>query len=542
MGQRALEESFGFSFGGPEDYEFTTAVARIPGGTVVGGEVDQTVSNPETTSPYVGIVSRFAEGGQQLWQDRFSSGGNVYVEDVAASDSAVVASGTVSGSLTGVPVAGEYDAFVRWYTPDGDLVRQFQFGVDSDPVTAPYGQDSAETVALTDSALFVGGYTHGSLDGPSAGGVDAFVRRYALDGTLLWGRQFGSAGVDGIFEMKAVGDRIYVAGYTTGALAGDADAHGDVFVAALSAETGEQLWIRQLSSPDYDQVEAFDVGATQLYVGGVTAGVLPGAAAHGGQRDGWVAALDLDGTLAWVRQLDTAAEVRGLAAAWPGVVAAGFTSGVVEDGYEGTGDLFVRAYDEAGTPVWTRQFGGAQDQGDTIEDAAAAPDGVYIAGYGTGGLFGGNVGSVDSFVARFALFQPDTMAGRVGAPLVGADSYAPQKLSTVSGSVARAGTTRFRVVTQNDGEVRSAFRIRGCGDRPGVRVRYFAGSREITRAVHDGWRTPVLRVGQHQAITVRARASADAELGLRSCRVESRSADRRVGEDRVTLSIRVTRR
>jgi hypothetical protein len=439
-------------------------------------------------------------------------------------------------------VAGDYDAFVRWYTPDGDLVRQFQFGVDSDPVTAPYGDDSAESVGLTDSALFVGGDTHGSLDGPSAGGVDAFVRRYALDGTLLWGRQFGSAGVDGIFELKAVGDRIYVAGYTTGALASDVDSHGDVFVAALSAETGEQLWIHQLGSPEYDQVEALDVGASHVYVGGVTAGVLPGAAAHGGQRDGWVASYDLDGTLEWVRQVNTPAEVRGLAAASPGVVAAGDTSGVVGDGSGGSGDLFVRAYDTAGTPVWTRQFDGALDSGDIIEDATAAPDGVYITGYGGGGLFSGNVGSVDSFVARFTLFQPDAVAGRVGAPLVGANTYAPQKLSTVSGSVARAGATRFRVVTQNDGEVASAFRIRGCGDRPGVRVRYFLGTREITSAVRDGWRTPVLGVGQHQAITVRVKASADAVLGPRSCQVESRSAGRRIGEDRVALSIRVTRR
>jgi hypothetical protein len=38
------------------------------------------------------------------------------------------------------------------------------------------------------------------------------------------------------------------------------------------------------------------------------------------------------------------------------------------------------------------------------------------------------------------------------------------------------------------------------------------------------------------------KASADAVLGPRSCQVESRSAGRRIGEDRVALSIRVTRR
>ena len=541
VGQRALEESYGFSFGKPGDYEFARAVAPVPGGTVVGGYVAPQATAEDPAPPYVGIVTRFNAGGRQVWQDRFTSGRNVYVEDVAASSSAVVAAGTVSGSLTGEPVAGEYDAFLRWYTPDGDLVRQSQFGVGVDPQTAPYGQDSAESVALADGFLYVGGYTHGSLDGHSAGESDAFVRKYAADGTLLWARQFGTSAVDAVFEIKAHGNRVQVAGFTKGALVGDADPDGDVFIAELSADTGEPVWTRQLGTPLYDQVEAFDVGATHLYVGGVTTGVFPGTGASGEQRDGWVASFDRTGALEWVRQLDTAAEVRGLAAVRRGVVAAGYTSGIVAEGYDGTGDVFARAYDDAGTPVWTRQFGGEPERGEIIEDAATGPNGVYVAGYGNGGLFGGEVGSVDSFVARFALHQPDSMAGRAGAALVGADSYAPQQVSTASASVARDEVTRFRVVTQNDGEVASAFRIRGCGDGAGVRVRYFAGTREVTAAVRDGWRTPVLRVGERQGITVRVRASAGAELGPHSCQVVSRSADRRIGVDRVALSIRVVR-
>ena len=541
-GQRALVESFGFSFGAPGDDEFARAVAPIPGGTVVGGYVAPQQTAEDPAPPYVGIVTRFDEGGRQVWQDRFQSGANLLLEDVAASSKAVVAAGTTSGSLTGEPVAGEYDAFVRWYTPDGDLVRQLQFGVGADPATDPYGQDSAETVALADDgSLYVGGYTHGSLDGPSAGQADAFVRRYASDGTLLWARQFGTAAVDAVFELKVDGDRVYAAGFTEGAMAGDADPDGDVFLAALSADTGETQWTRQLGTPDYDQVEAFDVSATHLYVGGATTGAFPGATPSAGQREGWFASYDHTGAQEWVRQIDTATEVRGLAAARPGVVAAGYSSGRLDEGAAGTGDVFARSYDETGTLLWNKRFGGDPDRGEIIEDAAAAPNGVYVAGYGNGGLYGGEVGSVDSFVARFSLYQPDTMAGRVGAALVGADSYAPRQVSTASASVARGEATRFRVVTQNDGEVASAFRVRGCGDLSGVRVRYFAGTREITAAVRDGWRTPVLGVGERQPITVRVRASAHADLGSRTCQVVSRSADERIGVDRMALSIRVVR-
>lgn len=540
VGQRALEESFGFSFGETGAYEFAEGIATIPGGIVVGGYVDpQAPGDPP--EPTLGIVSRFDVGGQQVWQDRFTSGRIARVLDVAASSSAVVAVGHVSGSLTGEPVAGQYDAFLRWYSADGEMLWQSQFGVGVDPETAPHGQDSAEAVALVDGSLYVGGYTHGALDGEDAGESDAFVRKYALDGTLLWGRQLGTAAVDGVFEIKARGNRVFVAGFTHGGFVGDGDPDGDVFVAELSADTGELVWIRQVGTSLYDQVEAFDVDAAHLYVGGTTEGVFPGTGASGEDRDGWVASYTLAGDREWVRQLNAPGSVNGLAAVRRGVVAAGATSGVVAEGYQGTGDAFVRAYDDAGTPMWTRQFGGEPDRGEGISDAVTAPNGVYVVGYGNSGLFGGEVGSVDSFVARFALHQPDSMAARAGAALVGADSYAPQQTSTASGSVPRGEVTRFRVVTQNDGEVPSAFRIRGCGDRPGVRVRYFVGTREVTAAVRDGWRTPVLRVGERQRITVRVRASAGAELGARSCAVVSRSADRRIGLDRVGLSIRVVR-
>lgn len=539
-GQRALEESYGFSYGEAGDYEFTTGVAPLADGAVVGGYGSEgAASGPG--APYVGIVTRFRADGRQVWQDRFaSSGGGVLVQDIASSSSGVVAAGYLwVPSADGQQYEAGTDAFVRWYTPAGELVRQMQFGVDVDPDTAPRGQDSAEAVAVADGSVYVGGYTHGSLDGASAGTADAYVRKYAADGTLVWGRQFGTSGRDAVFGIDVVGDGVYLAGFTTGALARAADPDGDVFVAALSASSGQVEWMRQEGSAEYDQVEAFDAGSGHLYAGGVTQGVFPGATARGGQRDGWLASYDLDGTRAWVRQLDTAAEVRGLAVARPGVVAAGFTSGTVEEGYQGPGDAFVRSYDEAGTPVWTRQFGG--DFGESLHDASLGRNGVYVAGYGTSGLYGGEVGSVDSFVARFSLHQPDGMARRVGTAMVGENSYAPLQESVAMATVARGERASFRVVTQNDGEVSSAFRIRGCSGRDGVRLRYFRGTRDITEAVKDGWRSSELGLGEHARITVRVRVAPDAEVGTRSCRVTSRSVARRVGRDRVTLSVRVVR-
>ncbi len=41
--------------------------------------------------------------------------------------------------------------------------------------------------------VYISGYSDGSLEGPNAGGSDAFVSKYDASGTLQWTRQFGTS-------------------------------------------------------------------------------------------------------------------------------------------------------------------------------------------------------------------------------------------------------------------------------------------------------------------------------------------------------------
>jgi len=539
-GERSLDGAFGYSFGDVGEYEFSVALSPYAGGAVVGGFAS---TEPAIDAPYEGRIARFNGGGNQLWEDTFVAPGNILVEDVAASKLGAAVVGTTSGSLQDQAIAGEYDAFIRFYTVDGDLVWQSQFGTDA--VDGNGGQDSIQSVAFADDHLYVSGYTHGALDGPrlgDAGDADAFVRMYDPDGTLIWGRQFGTTEVDTAQQLAVAGDRIYVGTFTHGSWpgVGNPPGEGDVVVQALEAATGEPLWTTRLGSSAYDSLEAMAVGDSQIYVGGATTGAFPGVTPSADRRDGWVAALDLDGTHAWVRQLDAQGEVRGLAAAEPGVVATGFVSGPLPDSdYEGPGEVFVRAYDTAGDAVWTRQFG--SDRGDMLEDAGTAPNGVLTVGYGNGGMFGGEVGSVDSYVVRFAMHQPDGSAHLAGTPPVGEDAYAPYVQSTPAARVARGDHARFVITTQNDGDVAESFRVRGCGPLAGVRVRYFRGEREITDAVRTGWRSPRTARGDRRSISAVVKALPGAELGTRTCTIVQRSVDRRIGTDQVRLTMRVVR-
>ena len=79
--------------------------------------------------------------------------------------------------------------------------------------------DQAFGVAAGASGVYVAGRTFGALPfQTSAGDEDAFVRKYDLNGTELWTRQFGSAIHDQAFGVAADTSGVYMGGTTFGAL------------------------------------------------------------------------------------------------------------------------------------------------------------------------------------------------------------------------------------------------------------------------------------------------------------------------------------
>src|SRR5687768_14665066 len=54
---------------------------------------------------------------------------------------------------------------------------------DTPEVLSTPQDDVATSVSISGAAVYVAGYTFGSLGGPNAGSADAFVRRYTPNGT-----------------------------------------------------------------------------------------------------------------------------------------------------------------------------------------------------------------------------------------------------------------------------------------------------------------------------------------------------------------------
>src|SRR5262249_38158095 len=138
--------------------------------------------------------------------------------------------------------------------------------------------DTATGVAVSASGVYVSGITEGTLPGQtSAGGQDAFIRRYDIDGNESWTRQFGTRIPQSIdFTDDARGVAVdatgaYLVGTTVGSLVGSSTG-GGAYVRKYDT-TGGELWTRQLNGANSrdDFVRAVDADGN-IYVAGQIAG------------------------------------------------------------------------------------------------------------------------------------------------------------------------------------------------------------------------------------------------------------------------------
>ncbi len=169
--------------------------------------------------------------------------------------------------------------------------------------------DSARHVDVDSTGVYVVGYTNGALPGQASAGVvgfnfDAFVRKYDTNGTELWTREFGSADNDDARGAAVDATGVYVVGSTGRALPGQTSAGGlDAFVRKYDVN-GTELWTRQFGSAGLDAGYGVAVDATGAYIVGHTNGTLPGQTRVGGY-DAFVRKYDTNGTELWTRQFGT---------------------------------------------------------------------------------------------------------------------------------------------------------------------------------------------------------------------------------------------
>lgn len=254
-----------------------------------------------------GALSGTSHGGTDSWIMALDAMGNAtWVRQVGTQgeefargvhrldDGSVVVVGSTSGALFG-PLQGGGDVWAAKFDPQGNLAWGRQWGAQG------AGGAGAEAIAcLADGSSYVVGVTSGNVGGNSAGGADIWIARLDMNGVLIWTKQFGSSGDDGVADVCVTAAGLFACGGSTGWFGGPQSGPSDAWVGLWTLD-GDNVWIRQFGSSGTDRANALTAdGVGGVLVGGDSSGAIPGAI--GGGVGNWLARLRTDSTLQWVLQ------------------------------------------------------------------------------------------------------------------------------------------------------------------------------------------------------------------------------------------------
>lgn len=289
-----------FGTAGNDFVGFTSGGIAVREGVYVGGFTNGTFPGQTNAGDFDAFLRKYDLNGNELWTRQFGTPGFDDIHDVAVDDdNGVYVAGSVIGQLPGQTWAGGSDDYVRKYDSDGAIVWTRQSG------TTAFEHFNA--IAVDHFGIYAVGHSDGTQPGQtSAGGFDAYVRRYNRNGQFVWTRQFGTAAFDVPQSVDADDGGIYVVGGTGGTLPGQTSTGSiDVFVRKYNPG-GHQMWTRQFGTAGFDEAIGVSSNGLELAVSGVVSGPLPGQTYAGGARDAFVRKYDtLFGNEIWTHQFGT---------------------------------------------------------------------------------------------------------------------------------------------------------------------------------------------------------------------------------------------
>ncbi|AUX45363.1 hypothetical protein SOCE26_068450 [Sorangium cellulosum] len=197
-------------------------------------------------------------------------------------------------------------------------------------------------------------------------------------GAVLSGGLYGGPGLQSVLAIAAGAGFAIVGGELEGSLDLGAGpiasvAEHDVFVARIDAD-GAVRWVRRLVDEGQGRLRALAVDAAgEVAVVGELEGVIDSVGLTAAERRGFVVKLDAGGEVRWGAMLP--GEPRDVAISSSGavVVASALPTSA------GGSDIAVARFGALGLPLWTREFGGAGHQEPTGV-AVSARDDVILAG------------------------------------------------------------------------------------------------------------------------------------------------------------------
>jgi len=352
-------------------------------------------------------LSKFDDAGNLIWIQQIGTAKDDISWDLASDRQGhIYIGGWTHGSLEGFN-SGFADAILCKYSTTGNLLWARQLGTT-------HGDYVHSVTTDVEGNIYIGGWTLGLLGEMRFGSYDAFVGKYDLAGNLIWIQQFGTSKYDycrGV-TIDISGD-VYVTGYTSGSFKGSSNGGDDVFLMKMDS-SGNVLWKEQFGSSDDDR--GWDITTDlfeNVYITGYTKGSL-GEATFGGE-DIFISKYDIDGNFLWTQQIGTSnvdTSYNILTDEEGNIFISGQTSGLLGEQQFGWRDVFVSKLNLDGDLIWTQQLGTEGrdiSRGMTIDNLSH----LYITGDTNGSFCGPNVGDYDAFVIKFDVSEPPTLPIRV---------------------------------------------------------------------------------------------------------------------------------
>ena len=207
--------------GGPW-HDALLAVAVDKGGDILlGGQMSGTVDlgggpvNPGTETTTWGAIVRLTSSGAYKWATGYYSGG-ARVADLAIDDTGAIA---VSGSFARMMQTRTTSLSSLDARTHGFLLQLDAAGSEKWARATMAGGDADTTLSLVvDSnriylgGMFEGTATFGTGTHTAAGGSDAYLGAYSLDGVPQWIRTFGSTDSDELHAIRRGADALYAGG------------------------------------------------------------------------------------------------------------------------------------------------------------------------------------------------------------------------------------------------------------------------------------------------------------------------------------------
>jgi hypothetical protein len=295
--------------------------------------------------------------------------GNAITTD--ASGNVIVAglSKDVLGNRVGPLALNFPDVVVAKYAPNGTRlwVKQFTVG---DPDTSPNAESQAKGVATdADGNIYVVGSAYVS----SSNAFKGFVLKLGPGGNKIASIKLDetSPAENGLNAVVVVGSDVYVGGYTAGTVPGGINAGGEDAALYKYSTSLSLQWAQQFGSTGNDRITAIGVdSAGDVYAAGFASEALPGQTFLG-DTDAFVVKYTSSGMQQWLSQFGTPSgdSANALAVVGSDVYVTGYVAGPYETGfpYNGGTDLFVTKFAADGSEGWKKQFSPADNPADPVK-------------------------------------------------------------------------------------------------------------------------------------------------------------------------------